>query len=551
MASSPRLSDVSEEFARLPCVVVLVLGDVGRSPRMQYHALSLAQTRAVRVFLVGYAGERCVPAVEAEEMRGAITQVRLTADLLPRPKARALYLVYAPLKAALQLLQLMWTLLVRLPAPAVLLLQNPPAIPTLAAAWLARLLRGGAVVVDWHNLAYSVLEHGLRPNHPFVRVARAYERALGRRLDGHLCVTHAMQSWLRTTWGVPAHVLHDRPPSFFQRLELPQKHELLRRLAPQLVDASGAPLWAPEGTPGSPWADGATPWSLAPETARAHAPRLLISSTSWTADEDFGLLLEALRALDTALIAFDAAFDADEARQRRPARSGGVGGSSPGRRAASPKKGGAGGGAGGGGGRGGGDGALADPQVVAIITGKGPLKEYYRSRMRELTLRRVALCTLWLEPEDYPKLLGSADLGVCLHTSTSGLDLPMKVLDMYGCGLPVCALGFACLRELVRDGANGRVFHTSEELAQQLLALLAPTPEAALALSRLTEGVAKTEAGRPRWAQNWDTAAAPLLVPSPAAARAARSWLGRSLLLLLLAAPLIALLAAMAERWAV
>jgi len=395
MASSPRLSKVSEEIARLPCVIVLVLGDVGRSPRMQYHALSLAQTRAVRVFLVGYAGERCVPAVEAEEMRGAIAQVRLTADLLPRPKARALYLVYAPLKAALQLLQLMWTLLVRLPAPAVLLLQNPPAIPTLAAAWLARLLRGGAVVVDWHNLAYSVLEHGLRPNHPFVRVARAYERALSRRLDGHLCVTHAMQAWLRATWGVSAHVLHDRPPSFFQRLALPQKHELLRRLQPQLVDATGAPLWAPEGTPGSPWAGGATPWSLAPETARAHAPRLLISSTSWTADEDFGLLLEALRALDTALRALDTAFDADDARTtRRPAVSAV---SSAGRRAASPKKGavsGAGGGAGGGRGRGGGGGALAGPQVVAIITGKGPLKEYYRGRMRELTLRHVPICTL-------------------------------------------------------------------------------------------------------------------------------------------------------------
>ena len=167
--------------------------------------------------------------------------------------------------------------------------------------------------------------------------------------------------------------------------------------------------------------------------------------------------------------------------------------------------------------------------------------------------RHVAICTLWLEPEDYPKLLGSADLGVSLHTSTSGLDLPMKVLDMYGCGLPVCALGFACLPELVRDGENGRVFHTSEELAQLLLALLAPTPEAARALSRLTEGVAKTEAGRPRWAQNWDTAAAPLLVPSPAAEpRPARSWLSLLLLLLLLlAAPLVALLAAMAERWAV
>ena len=69
--------------------------------------------------------------------------------------------------------------------------------------------------------------------------------------------------------------------------------------------------------------------------------------------------------------------------------------------------------------------------------------------------------------------MASADLGICLHASSSGFDLPMKVVDMFSAELPCLAIGgYPSLCELVQDNVNGKSFWTSEQLAEQIIEVL-------------------------------------------------------------------------------
>ena len=46
------------------------------------------------------------------------------------------------------------------------------------------------------------------------------------------------------------------------------------------------------------------------------------------------------------------------------------------------------------------------PDILCIITGKGPLRSYYEGKVAESKFKHVRVSTMWLKIEDYPLLLG-------------------------------------------------------------------------------------------------------------------------------------------------
>jgi len=413
--------------------VVVALGDLGRSARMLYHAQALA-ANGLDVDLVGFEGTP-LPKAVADDLRIKVRRLNPATLRLRRGVSGSTYAVAGLVDAARLSLRL-WRTLRTLRRPDLVLIQNPPAFPTLAVAWFSLRRRGVRFVIDWHNLGYTLLSLRLGQWHPAVRLARWLERRDARRVEANLCVSRGLAAFLESRFGVQqARVLYDRPASAFVPMDRADRERLRQALFTRLGVHGGMVAF-------------------------------IVCPTSWTEDEDFDLVIGAVPRLEERIRGWEAA--------------------AVGRRF---------------------------PDLVILVTGDGARRAEFERRFAGLPARRVHLRARWLEPEDYPRVVGSADLGLCLHRSSSGLDIPMKVADLFGAGVPVCALDYGvCLAERVRHGDNGLLFSTARQLSDVLFDLFETFPRDQPLLDRLRGGARKS--ARPTWELGWAREAKPVLLPN-------------------------------------
>lgn len=174
-------------------VKVVVLGDIGRSPRMQYHALSLANN-GLKVNIIAYV--ESAPVIEILESPN-ITISKLHPLIFNKgPK-----LVQYAVKAFWQTISLLLTLFITGKCDY-LLCQNPPAIPTLPVCRFYCLVTRAKFIIDWHNYAFSIMSMSLPQDHIILKLARWLERYFGQSSQQNLCVTYAMKEDLLQNWDI-------------------------------------------------------------------------------------------------------------------------------------------------------------------------------------------------------------------------------------------------------------------------------------------------------------------------------------------------------------
>ena len=386
---------------------VLVVGDLNRSPRMLNHCLALTEAfpNINEISLIGYNGGDIRsdiannPKIKQYYIRKGINKFL---SKLPR----FLFILAALIKIILQTLSLTW-ILFRIPKFKFLILQNPPGIPSMLICWIICRLRGAKFIIDWHNYGYTILKVNNRPNF-LVNLACKYEKYLGKKSDLNFCVSQAEKRDLKKEFNIDAICLPDRPvKGLFKFLNELEANDLYKNYPNELYSLIDTHL---------------------PEN-KYLKPIVMISSTSWTPDEDFSMLLDAF--IKTEEMIKESIEDKTQKNIYNITED-------------------------------------KIKKILFLITGRGPMRDKFMDKVSEANLKYFDVKSIWLESDDYPKLLSLVDLGISLHYSSSGIDLPMKVVDMFSGCLPVASVYYETINELVKENENGFLFKNSKDLGKIL-----------------------------------------------------------------------------------
>lgn len=471
-------------------VLIVVLGDLGHSPRMLYHAKNFAAS-GYKVQLFGYLNSNLPDFItDNVAANGTENQASFAAAGEGKDQIEINEIVTVASKGnkivnLIRKVILQHWILVKLffkqkfKNSDFVLIQNPPLLPILHILLFWKFIYSPKtkIIIDWHNLNYTILSMKFKEDDYngtpkkksikqlitkslglfLVEILKSYEFTLTKFGDLNLTVSSNMRDFLLSVLYPITEdqkyaskkfiVLKDRPADQFAVL----KDQSVRN---KLITGTFAHLFQLQEL-----ADAG--FDLVGDQPK---DKILISSTSFTKDEDFNILLDSLKQYDQLLAKSSSNSSTTNASNKLP-------------------------------------------KIFLVVTGKGPEQEAFHARIKQLQFsQNIIIKNHWFSASEYPKIISLADLAISLHVSSSGVDLPMKILDFFGSGVPTISVKFDTIRELVRNGDNGFILNenTPACLREALVNVL--SPESKQVLAKIKAGAVLES--KYRWDDSWHDALA-------------------------------------------
>jgi beta-1,4-mannosyltransferase len=391
---------------------IVVIGDVGHSPRMINHC-EAAVENGFQVSLVGCLESEVPNLVSAKKISFfELRSGNYFSQTLPR-------LLKMLLKGFLLFFQLFYYACFRINRNDKIVIQNPPALPAIAAFLLVKWIKPFKIFVDWHNFGYTLLQPSSISRALYYCVEHAFAI---RHCDGNFSVSFAMKNALVREFGMDYDkiiVCKDKPKKEFAKTTESQAVQLMEFLCQSCPEVRRCDFF--ENPKSSTW------------KGSDERPYVLVCATSWTIDERMDILFDAIEHYEKS---------------------------------------------------------NTSREIYLFITGKGPMRLETMKRAQKKPLCKVKISSLWLSSEHYRQLVGFADFGLSFHASSSGYDLPMKVVDYLAGGIPCFCLRYKCLQEeLIQEGENGFLFDDALELSYLLLKHLNVPRSKNVLLSKMKDSI--------------------------------------------------------------
>jgi len=362
--------------------VLIALGELGRSTRLVNVARSIAIDHPKEcVYLMGY--------FEEYPLNEKLPDNIIIAPI-PKYAGSVLPGVLQFLMKAIYLTFYVFMSLSSLTTAKFVYVQNPPALPVLVAVKLLKLFRyygkkDPTVILDWHNLGFTCSPPS---RSSFLILFYEYcEMWLGRAVpDKHITVSQAMKHFLQADLGIKRSLVYLQYDETLPRdSEEGDNQNNLSSRQSNFFDFAMEPYEKRMVSLSSKWQKHPKMTELEfvinPLIAKEKTIGSIsfVMSSSFTWDEDTIPLIKAMKQID---------FDLRVKKN------------------------------------------IDKPLIKVLVTGDGPDKATFKSMIEEHDWYYVAWFSGYLRSADYWWAMETADVGLSLFRSSSGLDIPMKAHDL-------------------------------------------------------------------------------------------------------------------------